>query len=108
VATLVSYRRPGQRRGSPHQAILPGRVESTGLAEDLLAAVVGDIDQVRIIDVILRPGVFEAAPDAAPEPIVIPGLRTIGRSTDGLSPPDELLIRIVPPWSGPLPLGMAA
>ena len=50
VATLVSYRRPGHRRGSPHQAILPGRVESTELAEDLLAAVVGEVEQVRILE----------------------------------------------------------
>ena len=52
VATLVSYRRPGHRRGSPHQAILPGRVECTELAEELLAAVVGEVEQIRILDVI--------------------------------------------------------
>ena len=108
VATLVSYRRPGHRRGSPHQAILPGRVECTELAEELLAAVVGEVEQIRILDVILRPGVFEAAPDVMPEPFVIPGLRTIGKSADGLSPSNDLLIRIVPPWPGSPSLGSAA
>ena len=35
AATLVSYRRPGQRRGSPHQAILPGDVLSGPAARAL-------------------------------------------------------------------------
>jgi hypothetical protein len=107
VATLVSYRRPGQRRGSPHQAVLPGRVASTGRAEDLLAAVIGDIEQVHILGIIVRPGVFEALPEAQPEPFVIPGLRTI-RASSNCTIPDELVIRIVPPWSGSPPLGAAA
>jgi hypothetical protein len=108
VATLVSYRRPGQRRGSPHQAILPGRVESKGMAEDLLATVVGGVEQVSVLQVIARAGVFEAPPGVLPEPLVIPGLRTIVRPADGSGPSDEIVIRIVPPWTGPPPLGMAA
>ena len=107
-ATLVSYRRPGHLRGSPHQALLPGRIECTELAEELLAAVVGEVEQIRILDVILRPGVFEAPPDVMPEPFVIPGLRTIGKSADGLSPSNDLLIRIVSPWPGSPSLGSAA
>ena len=108
VATLVSYRRPGHRRGSPHQAILPGRVESTEMAEGMLAAVIGEVEQVRILEVIARAGVFAAPPDVLPEPIVIPGLRTIGKSADGLSPSNDLLIRIVSPWPGSPSLGAAA
>ena len=77
VATLVSYRRPGQRRGSPHQAILPGRVECTEVAKELLAAVVGEVEQSRIIERIVRTGVFAAAQNAVLEPLLIPGLRTI-------------------------------
>ena len=76
-ATLVAYRRPGQRRGSPHRDVLPGRVDSPGLAEDLLAAVVGEVEQVRLLDVVLRPGVVEAPPDALPGPIVVPGLEPV-------------------------------
>lgn len=75
AATLVSYRRPGQGRGSPHQAVLPGRVDSPSAAEDQLAAVVGEIGQVRIVDVILRSGVIEAPPAVQPEPFAFPGLK---------------------------------
>ncbi len=109
VATLVSYRRPGQRRGSPHQAILPGRIASESLAKGLLAAVVGEVEQVQILGIIVRPGVFEALAGELPEPFVIPGLRTIGIGAASNSTiPDELTIRIVPPWSGSPPLGAAA
>ena len=83
VATLVSYRRPGHRRGSPHQAILPGRVECTELAEELLAAVVGEVEQVRILELIVRPGVFLPPPDVIPEPFVIPGLRGLANLPTG-------------------------
>ena len=104
----MSYRRPGQRRGSPHQAILPGRIESESLAESLLATVVGEVEQVSVVQVFARAGVFEAPPGGVPEPLVIPGLRTIVRPAGGSGPSDEIVIRIVPPWTGPPPLGKAA
>ena len=111
VATLVSYRRPGHRRGSPHQAVLPGRVESTRTAESLLlAAAIGDVEQVQILGIMVRPEVFEVPPQAWAEPLIIPGLRTIGISAASNRPtiPDELTIRIVPPWFGAPQLGAAA
>ena len=49
-ATLVSYRRPGHRRGSPHQALLPGRIACTEPARELLASVVGEVEQIRILE----------------------------------------------------------
>ena len=37
-AIRVSYRRPGQSRGSPHEAIVPGGMDPTDALEDLLYA----------------------------------------------------------------------
>jgi hypothetical protein len=54
--TVVSYRRVGQARGSPHRAVLPGRVEDAVAAEAALAAVVGEVWQVRVMEVRRRPG----------------------------------------------------
>ena len=107
-ATLVSYRGPFAQCGPLCRALLPGRFEPAAMepARELLVSVVGKIDQFQILDVILRPGVFEAAPDAQPEPFVFLGLRTIKRPADGIAPPDEFVI--VPPRHGRPPMGAAA
>lgn len=108
VATLVSYRRPGQRRGSPQQAMLPGRFDGTLIAEALLAGVVGEVEQVRILNAVARPGIVEETPGVLPEPLVIPGLRTIGAAAGDNGLRGDFVIRIVPPWPGLPPLGAAA
>jgi hypothetical protein len=111
AATLVAYRRPGQERGSPHRAVLPGRVECPGLAEDLLAAVVGEVARVRVLDVVLRSGVVEAAPEALPAPIVLPGLGPavacpVVRDVMSIGRHGRVVVS-VEPWRGPV-LGAAA
>ena len=64
---------------------------------------VGEVEQIRILDVILRPGVFEAAPDVMPEPIVLPTLTApehavvsdvfaFGRH--------RLVVEVIAPWRG--------
>ena len=64
VATLVSYRRPGQPRGSPHQAIIPGAVA--------LEAVLGPVEDVRILETIRRPAAKPIVDKGAPEPLAVP------------------------------------
>jgi putative DNA primase/helicase len=61
-ATAVAYRRPGQRRGSPHRAVLPGRVEDAVAAEAALAAVLGPVEQVQALELLRRPCADEATP----------------------------------------------
>ena len=108
AATLVSYRRPGHRRGSPHQAMLPGRVYATPMADALLAVVVGEVEQIRILNMVARPGLFEQAPGVLPEPFVIPGLTTIDDTAGDIGLLGELVIRIVPPRHGSSRQGVAA
>jgi hypothetical protein len=70
-ATMVTYRRRGQARGSPHRAVLPGRIEDAATAEDVLAAVVGEVWQVQVVEVRHRPGsesVIEPIGEAATPP----------------------------------------
>jgi hypothetical protein len=108
VATLVSYRRSGQRRGSPQQALLPGRVDCLEEAEVLLAGVVGEVEQVRILNAVARPGIFEQALGVLAEPFVIPGLRTIDVAAGDNGLLDDLMIRIVSRRPDSPPLGAAA
>jgi hypothetical protein len=61
----MSYRRPGQRRGSPHQAIIPGDVYCPDAATLDLEPVLGDVEDVRIVETLRRP---VAAPPTAPPP----------------------------------------
>ena len=61
VATLVSYRRPGQRRGSPHQAIIPGDVRCPATAAQALEPLLGVSGDVRIVEMLARPGDRPAA-----------------------------------------------
>ena len=55
VATLVSYRRPGQRRGSPHLAIVPGDVSLPATTAPDLAPLLGAVEDVRIVEALQRP-----------------------------------------------------
>jgi hypothetical protein len=55
VATLVSYRRPGQRRGSPHRAIIPGDVYCPDTAALDLAPLLGAVEDVRLVETLHRP-----------------------------------------------------
>jgi hypothetical protein len=71
VATLVSYRRPGQRRGSPHQAILPGDVRCPATAARALEPLLGVVEDVRIVEMLARPGARPAAA-AVPSPVLVP------------------------------------
>lgn len=73
-ATVVTYRRPGQSRGSPHRAILPGVVEDAATAEDVLAALVGQIEQVRVVEVVRRPGAEPLRPVTLPATALHPVL----------------------------------
>ena len=102
-ATLVSYRRPGHRRGSPHQALLPGRIACTEPARELLASVVGEVEQIRILDVILRPGVSEAPPDVLPEPFVLPTLTAPEHAVVSdvfVFGRHRLVVEVIAPWRG--------
>jgi hypothetical protein len=64
--TVVAYRRPGQTRGSPHRAIIPGDVFCTDAAKlDLEVAGFGEVTAVQIVGTRRRPGNHpprEAAP----------------------------------------------
>jgi hypothetical protein len=95
-ATVVSYRRPGQTRGSPQRAVLPGRVEDAAAAEAVLAAVVGEVEQVQVVEVLRRPGAAaEAAPPATARRREVPQPPARPRT-----PP---LTGAVPPSSAPPP-----
>ena len=95
-ATVVSYRRPGQTRGSPQRAVLPGRVEDPAAAEAVLAAVVGEVEQVQVVEVLRRPGAAaEAAPPATARRREVPQPPARPRT-----PP---LTGAVPPSSAPPP-----
>jgi hypothetical protein len=54
-ATAVTYRRPGQARGSPHRAVLPGQIEDADAAAAMLAAIVGEVWQVQMVELLRRP-----------------------------------------------------
>ena len=68
AATLVSYRRPGHQRGSPHRAYVPGSVWCTDTARADLEAVTGPVATVTILGTIRRdqPGVIVSSEDPAP------------------------------------------
>ena len=55
AATLMSYRRPGQRRGSPHQAIIPGGVYCPNAATLDLEPLLGVLEDVRLAETLPRP-----------------------------------------------------
>jgi hypothetical protein len=107
VATLVSYRRPGNSRGSPHQAILPGHVTQQETARDLLATLLGEVEQVRLLEVMVRAGagVVVAPSGLEPEPFVLPGLRTVADPSQGLEPIDILICIMLPRLGLPSPRG---
>ena len=63
AATVVSYRRAGQVRGSPHRAIIPGCVTEHDPAAILLEAVLGPVDHVTILETIHRPVPAEVISD---------------------------------------------
>jgi hypothetical protein len=73
LATVVSYRRAGQVRGSPHKAIIPGHVTEHDPAAILLEAVLGPVEHVTILETIRRPVPAEVIVDTGePEPLVVP------------------------------------
>jgi hypothetical protein len=59
----VTYRLPGQTRGSPHRALVPGAIRDARQAAAALARLLGPVEQVRIVEVAYRPtvGVVEGA-----------------------------------------------
>ena len=57
AATVVSYRLPGQTRGSPHKAIVPGKGHTAEQAAELLQPLLGPVEDVRILEVFSRPTV---------------------------------------------------
>jgi hypothetical protein len=62
-ATAVTYRRAGQSRGSPHRAVLPGRVEDAAAAGAALAVFLGEVEQVQVVERLRRSGAdAETAP----------------------------------------------
>jgi hypothetical protein len=79
--THVTYRRPGQGRGSPHRAIIPGDVYCPDAAQlDLEQAGFGEMTAVRIIETHHRPSEHERAknsvdPDGATAHVSPPGKR---------------------------------
>jgi hypothetical protein len=54
-ATRVGYRRPGQTRGSLHQALIPGDVHGPEAARLALEAVVGEMAAVEVVETLHRP-----------------------------------------------------
>jgi hypothetical protein len=70
-ATEVTYRLPGQSRGSPHKAIIPGKVADPDAARRALAPLLGPVEAVQIGETFYRPTVVvEDAGD--PAPLTIP------------------------------------
>ena len=70
-ATEVTYRLPGQSRGSPHKAIIPGKVADPDAARRALVPLLGPVEAVQIVEVFYRPTVVvEDAGD--PAPLTIP------------------------------------
>jgi len=70
--------------------------------------VVGEVEQVRILNAVARPGIFEQALGVLAEPFVIPGLRTIDVAAGDNGLLDDLMIRIVSRRPDAPPLGAAA
>jgi hypothetical protein len=100
-ATLVTYRQAGQRRGSPHRAVLPGRVEDVAVAEAVLAAGLGEVEKVQVVEVLRRPGAAEAAPPATARrrEVPQPPARPRAPPLTGAVPPSSA----PPPGRGPPP-----
>jgi hypothetical protein len=86
-ATVVEYRRPGQSRGSPHRAVLPGRVEDAAAATAPLATVVGTVEKVRLVEVLRRPGVRPARTSGAAEPTRLGEPPSLDARSGGLPAP---------------------
>jgi hypothetical protein len=99
VATLVSYRRPGQRRGSPHQAIIPGDVRCPATAALALEPLLGVSGDVRVVEMLARPGDRPAA--AA---VLSPGDEEAGTIPE----PAPGQVRGPSPWQVPSPFGPEA
>jgi hypothetical protein len=71
AATEVTYRLPGQARGSPHKAIIPGKVTDPDAARRALVPLLGPVEAVQIGETFYRPTVVvEDAGD--PAPLTIP------------------------------------
>jgi hypothetical protein len=66
-ATLVSYRRAGQSRGSPHTAIVPAGMAPAAALEALL----GPVEHVTVLETWHRPAAI-IEDYAEPEPIAVP------------------------------------
>ena len=71
-ATQITYRRPGQARGSPHQAIIPGDVRDPAAAAAALAPLLGEVLDVRIVKTLQRPTAGVIEDHGEPPPLVIP------------------------------------
>ena len=72
LATRITYRRPGQARGSPHQAIIPGDVRDPAAAAAALAPLLGEVLDVRIVKTLQRPTAGVIEDHGEPPPLVIP------------------------------------
>ena len=78
-ATEVTYRLPGQSRGSPHKAIIPGKVTDPDAARRALEPLLGPVEAVQIVEMFYRPTVVvEDAGDPAPLTIPLVGAAATG------------------------------
>ena len=71
AATEVTYRLPGQCRGSPHRAIIPRKDHTVERAAKLLQPLLGPVEDVRIVEVFYRPTVV-VEDDGEPKPLAVP------------------------------------
>lgn len=73
AATLVEYRREGQR-GSPHQAYLPVAIVAAAAAQAALEAVTGPVPKLQVVGTVRRerPGVIVDPSEPPPLTIVLP------------------------------------
>ena len=74
AATVVSYRLPGQTRGSPHKAIIPDKGHTVEQAAEALKPLLGPVEDVRIVEVFYRPTVViedEPEPGSVHIPIAV-------------------------------------